>query len=122
VTLTSHLFLPRQVAIFRLVIGEVKRSPELADAFMEVMLGRGANDLERRLAEEIARGRLALSDATEAAHMLFGMTMGAPHMLLLLGIHGPPSSAELEGRAAEAVEVFLRGALREPPLRQDPRA
>ena len=114
VALTRHLFNPRQVAIFRLIIGEVKRSPELADAFNRAGPGKGASALVRRLAAEMAKGRLSLADPTEAARMLFGMAIGAAHMFLLLGLQGPPSEAEMERLAGDAVAVFLRGALRAP--------
>jgi len=113
VALTRHLFQPRQVAILRLVIAEVKRSPELAEAFNRAGPGRGANAIELRLAAEMANGRLQLAtDATQAARMLFGMALGASHMFLLLGVQGPPTEAELDERAAEAVRVFLQGCWR----------
>jgi len=109
-----RLFEPRQIAIFRLVIAEVKRSPELADAFHRAGPGRGAGSLERRLALEIERGRLRLHDARGAARMLFGMTLGAAHMWLLLGLRDAPDAAAMEQVIADAVEVFLRGALASP--------
>lgn len=110
VSLTRHLFQPRQVAIFRLIIGEVKGSPELADAFHQAGPGKGATALERRLAAEMADGRLTADDPREAARMLFGMAIGAAHMFLLLGLQGPPDDTELEDRADTAVRVFLDGA------------
>ncbi len=112
VALTRHLFEPRQVAIFRIVIAEVNRAPELADAFHQAGPGKGANALERRLAAEMAEGRLCLTDPREAARMLFGMAIGASHMFLLLGLQGPPTEAEMHRRAAEAVRVFLSGSRR----------
>jgi AcrR family transcriptional regulator len=110
VSLTRHLFQPRQVAIFRLIIGEVKRSPELADAFHQAGPAKGATALERRLAAEMAEGRLAITDPQESARMLFGMALGAAHMFLLLGLQGPPVDAELERRVDGAVRIFLDGA------------
>lgn len=113
-TLTRHLFHPRQVAIFRLIIGEVNRSPELADAFHRAGPAKGAGALEYLLGREIDAGRLVLTDAREAARMLIGMAMGAAQMFMLLGLQGPPSEAEMEARVNDAVEVFLRGATRDP--------
>ncbi len=112
--LMRHLFQPRQVAIFRLIIGEVKRSPELADAFHRAGPGKGTGALEYRLDAEIAAGRLALPDAREAARMLLGMAIGASQMFLLLGLQGPPTEAEMEQRVCDAVDVFLRGAACDP--------
>ncbi|MBR0681536.1 TetR/AcrR family transcriptional regulator [Roseomonas eburnea] len=109
-----QLFEPRQIAIFRLVIAEVKRSPELADAFHRAGPGRGASSLERRLAVEMERGRLRLRDARQAARMLFTMALGAAHMWLLLGLQDAPDEAAMERVVNEAVEVFLHGALAAP--------
>ncbi len=109
--LSLHLFEPRQVAIFRLVIAEVKRSPELAEAFHRAGPGRGAGSLERRLAAEIAQGRLRLADAAAAARKLFGMAIGAAHMALLLGIREAPARSEVAQMVADAVAIFLHGTL-----------
>jgi TetR/AcrR family transcriptional regulator of autoinduction and epiphytic fitness len=114
--LINHLFEPRQVAIFRVVISEVKRSPELADAFHRAGPGRCATSLERRLAVEIEQGRLRLTDPQEAARMLFGMAMGASHTFLLLGLHERPERPALARQVAAAVDTFLRGALIAPAL------
>ena len=43
--------------------------------------------------------------------MLFGMAIGAAHISLLLGLQGPPSEAEIERLAGDAVEAFLHGVL-----------
>lgn len=110
-SLIRYLFEPRQVAIFRLVIAEVKRSPELAEAFHRAGPGRGAGSLERRLAMEIEQGRLRLADATAAARKLFGMATGAAHMFLLLGLGEAPGRVEVARQAADAVDIFLHGAL-----------
>lgn len=106
-----QLFHPRQIAIFRLVIAEVKRSPELADAFHRAGPGRGASSLERRLALEMERGRLRLGDAREAARMLFSMALGGAHMWLLLGLRDAPDEAAMVRVVEDAVAVFLDGAL-----------
>lgn len=111
VSVARHLFEPQQLAIFRLIIAEVRRAPELADAFHRAGPGRGASSIERRLAAEIESGRLRLTDARQAARMLFGAAIGAAHMFLLLGLNGPPTEAEIERLASDAVETFLRGAL-----------
>ena len=110
-TAAEHLVSPRQTAIFRLVIAEGQRSPELAEAFHRVKLNRGASALQRRLEAEALAGRLKLADATEAAHLLFGMVLGSIQILLLLGVRAPPEAEELTARVHDAVEVFLCGTL-----------
>ncbi|MDO9500144.1 TetR/AcrR family transcriptional regulator [Falsiroseomonas sp.] len=108
----QQLLSPTQSAIFRLVIAEGQRSPELAEAFHRVKLSRGPSALQRRLAAEIAAGRLKLADPEAAAHMLFGMVCGARHMMMMLGVCEAPDAATLSAMAQDAVEVFLAGALR----------
>ncbi len=106
-----HLLAARQHALLRLVISEVQRSPELAEAFNRVVLAKGASALERRLQAEIEAGRLRLTDAKAAATMLFGMSFGVTHIQALLGTRDLPEAAEIAALAHEAVAVFLRGTL-----------
>ena len=68
-------------------------------------------ELERRLAAEIAQGRLRLADAAAAARKLFGMAIGAAHMALLLGIREAPARSEVAQMVADAVAIFLHGTL-----------
>ncbi|MBU8541057.1 TetR/AcrR family transcriptional regulator [Falsiroseomonas tokyonensis] len=108
----AHLFALRQTGIFRLVISEVNRSPELAEATHRVLFNKGAGSLQRRIAAEVARGNIRLQDEEAAARMLFGMALGATHFKLLLGVRGEPDAAEVATLARAAVDVFLHGALR----------
>ncbi|MCU0983740.1 MAG: TetR/AcrR family transcriptional regulator [Acetobacteraceae bacterium] len=105
-----HLLAPRQMALFRLVIAEVHRSPELAEAFHRVTVARGASSLQRLISAEIRRGRLRLTDAKAAARMLYGAALGPAQLMTLLGLREPPDEREISQLAREAVAVFLRGA------------
>jgi len=109
-----HLLAPRQSGIYRLIVAEVNRSPELANAFHRAGLGRGASSLERRIAAEAERGRLRVSNPEDAANMLFGMAIGTIHSKMLLGLRGPPDEEEISARVREAVTVFLRGTMTHP--------
>lgn len=110
--LVAHLLAPRQIEIFRLIISEVKRAPELADAFEAGGPRCGGSSIERRLAAEMEAGRLDLPSAREGARMLFGMAIGASQMWLLLGLGEAPAPGEISRMARTTVEIFLRGALR----------
>ncbi|MBP0463480.1 TetR/AcrR family transcriptional regulator [Roseomonas sp. PWR1] len=110
VAAAEHLLAERQIGIFRLVIGERHRSPELAAATHRVLTARGSSVLERRLATEAAAGCLALSNPGTAARMLYGMVLGSAQMRLLLGVRDPPRRAEIVALAEEAVGLFLDGA------------
>ncbi|NGM20355.1 TetR/AcrR family transcriptional regulator [Roseomonas stagni] len=106
----AHLLSARQVAIFRLVIAEGARTPELAEAFHRVIVSKGASTLQRRIEREMRRGRLRLPDAEAAAKMLFGMALGSAHIKLLLGLKAAPEPQEVERLSRLAVDVFLAGA------------
>ncbi|WP_439598665.1 TetR/AcrR family transcriptional regulator [Falsiroseomonas sp.] len=108
----GHLLAPLQTGIFRLVIAEVKRSPEIAQATHRVLFNRGAGSLQRRIAAEMARGAIRLPDAEMAAQLLFGMTLGKTHMMILLGLRDAPDAEEVAALARAAVDVFLHGARR----------
>ncbi|HEV7455646.1 MAG TPA: TetR/AcrR family transcriptional regulator [Roseococcus sp.] len=105
-----HLLAQRQTALFRLVIAEGPRCPELAERWHRALVSRGASSLERRLAAEMRAARLRLTDARLAARMLYGMALGAAQIRLLLGVAPPPCEAELRAMIQAAVSVFLDGA------------
>lgn len=105
-----HLLAQRQTALFRLVIAEVPRCPELAERWHRALVSRGASSLERRLAVEIAAARLRLAEPRVAARMLYGMALGAAQIRLLLGVAPPPCGSELQDMIKAAVLVFLEGA------------
>lgn len=110
-TCARHFLAAQQCELFRVIIAEVRRSPELADAFHRAGPGSGASSLEMRIEAEMRRGRLRPADPRKTADMLYGMAMGAAHMKVLLGLADPPDETEIAERVDQAVAVFLRGAL-----------
>jgi AcrR family transcriptional regulator len=112
----GHLLSARQTAIFRLVIAEGGRTPELAEAFHRAILAKGASTLQRRMEREIRGGRLLLHDAEAGARLLFGMALGAAQVTLLLGLRAPPDGAEVARLARLAVAIFLHGAAARTPV------
>lgn len=108
----AHLILnERHVGFFRLMAAEVQRAPELAEAFHRAGLGRGKGALDRCLAFHKANGRLRIEDTAVAAGMLFGLAIGEPHMMMVLGQSGAPSPEEVSARVVKAVDIFLMGTL-----------
>jgi AcrR family transcriptional regulator len=110
-TTGRHLLAQRQTGIFRLVIAEVQRSPELAETWHRVLVSRGASSLQRRLAVEVALDRLTIDDPVVAARMLYGMAFGALQIRMLLGMAKAPDAVEITALVRNAVGVFLNGAL-----------
>lgn len=105
-----HLLARRATGIFRLVIAEVQRSPELAETSHRVLVSRGASALQRRIATEMRAGGLWPGDAEATARMLYGMALGPTQIRMLLGVRDVPPPEEIAALAQDAVAVFLNGA------------
>jgi AcrR family transcriptional regulator len=94
-------------ALYRIVVGESGRFPELGRVFYD----NGPRRLLERLAEYLrtaaARGVLAVPDARLAAEQFFGMIHGADQLRRLLAIDDP-AAPEIDAIVASAVERFLR--------------
>jgi TetR/AcrR family transcriptional repressor of mexJK operon len=100
---------PRTLAIYRIVIGEGARFPDLARAFHAAGPGRGLAWLGAWIAEEKARGRLrADTEARLAAEHMIGLLRGELYLRCVLGLHAAPDEAEIDGVVEPAVETFLR--------------
>ncbi|MEI6160637.1 MAG: TetR/AcrR family transcriptional regulator C-terminal domain-containing protein, partial [Roseococcus sp.] len=110
-----HLLALRPIGIFRLVIAEQVRSPELAETFHRVLMRRGATALQRLIAVEMDRGRLRPGNPEAIGRMLYGMAFGSTQIRLLLGVREMPSDEEVAALARETVEVFLQGARQQAP-------
>ncbi|GAB3711059.1 TetR/AcrR family transcriptional regulator [Nocardiopsis nanhaiensis] len=103
VVLTSRLMRVR-----RLVIGEVPRFPELAQALYHHGPGRAIDNLTRIFEELSSSGRLAVSDPRHAASRFNWLVMSEPvNRAMLLGDQAIPAPEELRANAAESVRIFL---------------
>jgi AcrR family transcriptional regulator len=110
--LVGHMTSPRSMALFRLIISEVRRYPELMQQQQEHKPPRG---LPRQviadwLSAPIVRASYQIDDANEAAAMLLGMvTQDAAFKMMLSSGQSPMQPHLLEQRARKAVAIFLRG-------------
>jgi len=103
---------PRQAALYRLVIAESQRAPELAHAFYREGPSKARSALTQWLALQHERNVLHVPDAPSAAGMLFSMVIGEPQMCLLIGESQEPSDEAIMERVDRAVQIFLDGARR----------
>ena len=99
---------PEARNIYRLVVAEAPRNPELGRIFYE----NGPRVVQQRLAAlltaQCAAGRLAIDDPQAAAQEFLGMVHGRFHLPCVLGVADQPGEEEL-GRAVEhVVATFLR--------------
>ena len=110
--IVEHMTSPRSVALFRLIVSEVRRYPELMQH--EQQHGR-PKGLPRQviagwLSSPVVRAKYQIEDGEEAAAMLLGMvTQDAAFKMMLSNGQTPMHPHLLEQRARKAVAIFLRG-------------
>lgn len=104
------LFAAGSLQLYRVVVAEAERSPELGQVFFRIGPDEGAGTLAAYLTEIDRRGILRVPDARLAAEQFFGMVLGHLHLKLLLGVMAQPPEGETRDRlVARAVEVFVAG-------------
>ncbi len=99
---------PERLALFRLVLGECGRVPEVGDIFYRT----GPQVIFQRVAEMLrsaaARGQIHISDAEGMAHFFVDALRGHIHMQVLLNPTRRPMPKEIERHTDFVVETFLR--------------
>ena len=98
------LLSPRTLAIYRTVVAEAPRFPELGRLFYEAGPARVRAVIAGLLERAAARGELSVPDPLAAAERFFGMMAGHSHLRAVLGIPQPERAETPE----EVVRRFLR--------------
>ncbi len=96
------------VHIFRLVIAECQRSPELAHIFNEAGPAYGRGRLAEKLAQAHARGLIDAPDPVLAARHFLALCKGGVYFDRLLNIVPIPSDAAIEAEAEAVTAAFLQ--------------
>lgn len=102
---------PRQAALYRLVIAESLRTPELAHAFYQEGPCKVRSVLEGWLARQHDNGVLYVTDPQRDAGMVCSMVIAELQMRLLVGGMNAPDEALIDSTVDRAVDLFLEGAL-----------
>jgi len=99
---------PTDVALFRIIIGEASRFPQLGREFFE----KGPKKLTEQLSVYFTRqhelGTLEIDDPNQAAWHFLAMVKDPIHLKLLIGIQGTPSQKEIDEISAKGVDRFLK--------------
>jgi len=98
---------PSSLALYRLIVAESARFPELGAALFAAGAGRLIRMLADYLEWETQRGRLAVEEPERAAELFIGMLTGRLQFRALLGDTESPTDAELHRRTTFAVSSFL---------------
>lgn len=107
VRMVGHFTSPRSMALFRLIVSEVRRYPELMSAAKPKGFPREL--LADWLASPIVREKYTIEDPDDAAAMLFGMVMQDSGFKLMVVSTSVMPQHVIEARARRAVQIFLRG-------------
>lgn len=100
---------PEAVALYRVVVGEVSRSPEIGEVFFRTGRAHVIEWLAAYFAEQNRGGALDIDDPGMAAWQFVEMVKGPIHIGLVLGTAPRPTPAEIDAAVARAVETFLHG-------------
>jgi AcrR family transcriptional regulator len=98
---------PGSLAIYRLVAGEAKRQPKLAQIFYEHGPARVIASVAERLAGHMQQGRIQKDDPVTLARRFIGLVVLEIHQRAVLGVLSPMSSMEREQHVAAGVTLFL---------------
>lgn len=95
-------------ALFRVLVAECGRFPELAKVFYRAGPATAVKNLGEFLTELHAKGALSVPDPAASARQFFALMRGDLYMRRLLDLAPEPSSAEIDAVADEAVSAFLK--------------
>ncbi|MGB1548440.1 MAG: TetR/AcrR family transcriptional regulator [Alphaproteobacteria bacterium] len=96
------------IALFRIVVGESARFPELGTTFYATGPKRLVDSIAAYLREEDRKGTLKVDAPERAAMQFLDLAKSSVHLRLLLGVGDEPDEAEKQTAVREAVRCFLR--------------
>jgi AcrR family transcriptional regulator len=103
---------PMMIGVYRAIMAEAFRFPDLAKAFYERGPGRAALRLAEVLEEARERGEIEIADCAMAADHFAGMLRDNIHLQVVLGLRPPLTPEEMRGLASSIVVIFLDGIQR----------
>jgi AcrR family transcriptional regulator len=105
--LLAFMCRPQTVALYRLVIGEAGRFPELGETFYKAGPQDKIEHLSRLLGGAMAQGLLRADDPALAAGHFLSLCRARTHQHLLWGLAPEPSEAEIATDIDRAVQTFM---------------
>lgn len=100
---------PALLGVYRIVVTEYARFPDLVRTFYEQGPGRAAARLAEVLEEARKRGEFRTGDCAGAADHFVGMIRGNLHLQVVLGLRPAPDAQEAQAVIRSAVDLFLHG-------------
>jgi AcrR family transcriptional regulator len=103
----QHLFSQQTVKLFRILIAEAQRSPELARIFYEVGPARGRKVLQTYLQQANSQGLLEIPDCALASEQFLTLCKGSTHLQFLLNLIPPLNEEEIRLHVGRAVTALM---------------
>jgi AcrR family transcriptional regulator len=100
---------PIGIGLYRLVVSEGGRFPELGRLVYEAGPQMAARELSSYFRREAVRSDLSIADPDLAARHFLELVKGDLHSRVLLGVESAPSRAEIDACVRQAVRTFLYG-------------
>ena len=95
--------------VYRMVVAEAEKFPELAQAFYSEGPARAVGHLSAILRRTAAEGRLSVQDPDFAAEQFFALIQTQLSMKRRLRLVGMPSEAQIDHVVDCAVHLFMKG-------------
>jgi AcrR family transcriptional regulator len=102
-----HLYSEQTVKLFRILVAEAQRIPELARLFWEVGPARGKKWLAEYFAAARSNGFLEVVDCELAADQFLNLCKGTKHLQFLLNLIPAITEEEIREQIAQAVDAFM---------------
>jgi AcrR family transcriptional regulator len=103
----QHLFSQQTAKLFRILVAEAQRSPELARVFYEVGPARGRKGLQTYLEKAKSQGLLEIPDCALAAEQFLTLCKGSTHLQFLLNLIPPLNIEEIRLQVGRAVAAIM---------------
>ncbi len=95
------------MALFRVVVAESSRFPELAEIFYRAGPAVAIANLAAYLGEMDEAGALKVADAASSARLFFAMLRGDLYLRRLLNLTPEPTAGDIDAVVDEVLTVFL---------------
>jgi AcrR family transcriptional regulator len=103
----QHLYSEKTVKLFRILVAEAQRIPELGRLFWEVGPAQGRRGLAEYFEAARANGLLDIPDCGLAADQFLNLCKGTKHLQFLLNLIPAINAEEIREQIGQAVEAFM---------------
>ena len=107
--MTTMVLSAPSLVLYRMVVAEAAKFPELAEAFYAEGPARATGYVSAFLRRMAAEGRLRVENPDFAAEQFFALVQTQLCMKRRLGLIGMPSAAQIDHVVDCAVDLFMRG-------------